>query len=204
MALEESARLMAEASVRLVDVGFCNDAPFLLWAGVGLDAFIVHRIEPRRRWEKHFAIAQYAASAVRHGSKWGGMNLRAVVDQEKISGRYLLAVASNIHLYAGGHAEISPSAKLDDACMDLWLFEGNSLPEVVKHALDLWAGRHLDSEKARRVPFSRLSLESDASLFVQLDGEPMEGYGHVNIDVEPAALKVLIPQKASRELFIRS
>jgi diacylglycerol kinase family enzyme len=132
------------------------------------------------------------------------MNLRAVVDQEKISGRYLLAVASNIHLYAGGHAEISPSAKLDDACMDLWLFEGNSLPEVVKHALDLWAGRHLDSEKARRVPFSRLSLESDASLFVQLDGEPMEGYGHVNIDVEPAALKVLIPQKASRELFIRS
>jgi YegS/Rv2252/BmrU family lipid kinase len=204
MALEESAKLMANASVRKVDIGLCNKTPFLLWAGVGLDAFIVHRIEPRRRWEKHFAVAQYAASAVRHSSRWGGMNLRAIADQENITGRFLLAVASNIHLYAGGHAELSPSAKLDDARMDLWLFEGDSLPEVVKHAVDLWSGRHLDSEKARRFPFSTLKLESDVSLYVQLDGEPMKGNGYVNINVEPAALRVLIPQNAPRRLFTRS
>jgi len=142
-ALEESARRLATASLRSVDVGFCNQNPFLLWAGVGLDAFIVHRIEPRSRWEKHFAIAHYAAATVRQARMWEGIDLRVLADGVEVSGHYLLAVVSNIHLYAGGFAEISPYARLDDGVMDLWLFSGETLLETVHQAWDLWSGRHL-------------------------------------------------------------
>jgi diacylglycerol kinase family enzyme len=45
MALEESAHCLAQASVGKIDVGLCNDRPFVV-GRVGLDAFIVHRIEP--------------------------------------------------------------------------------------------------------------------------------------------------------------
>ena len=44
IALEESARRLAQAHIQTIDVGVCNQQPFLLWAGVGLDGFIVHRI----------------------------------------------------------------------------------------------------------------------------------------------------------------
>ena len=201
MALEESARRLATASVYSVDIGFCNRVPFLLWAGVGLDGFIVNRIEPRSRWEKHFSVVQYAASAVWGASIWSGMNLSVSVDGERVSGRFLLAVASNIHLYAGGFAEISPMARLDDGVMDLWLFSGETLGETVRLALDMLAGKHQESDQSRKIPFRKMKLTSDSPLYVQLDGEPIEGGYCVDFEVEARGLRVLVPEGAPRRLF---
>jgi len=201
MALEESAQRLASAQVCSVDVGICNKVPFLLWAGVGLDAFIVHRIEPRAQWEKHFAVVQYAASAVVNASLWHGMNLRVVSDGQEISGQFVLAVVSNIHLYAGGYAELSPDALLDDGMMDLWLFEGKSLEDTLQQAWDLWAGRHTRSSRVHRIPFRTISLQSDSRMYVQVDGEPEEADGKVFLQVLPRSLRILVPEKAPRALF---
>jgi diacylglycerol kinase family enzyme len=201
MALEESARRLATAEVREVDIGFCNGHPFLLWGGVGLDAFVVHRIEPRGRWEKSFAVAQYATSAIRQASLMGGVDLKVHSGGEEISGHYLLAVASNIHLYAGGVAEISPYARLDDGEMDLWLFAGDTWMEAITHAWDLWSGRHIDSDQTRCIPFRKISLSSESPLYIQMDGEAMGDSNEVNLEVRPRALRVLVPENAPRALF---
>lgn len=142
LALEESARRLAAGKCLSIDLGCCNGRPFLMWAGVGLDAFVVHRLEPRQRWEKHFAVVQYAATMVWHASYWRGMNLMVEVDGKKISGHFLLAVVNNVHLYAGGLANLSPDARLDDGVMDLWLFHGETLGDTVQRAWDLLAGKH--------------------------------------------------------------
>ena len=201
MALEESAHQLVNGTIRKVDVGYCNKAPFLLWAGVGLDAFIVHRVEPRNRWEKHFAIAHYASIAMKQASFWGGINLKVTIDDEEISGHYILGVVSNIHLYAGGFAEISPYACLDDGVMDLWLFAGETLMETLHHAWNLWSGRHLDSDQVQCVPFRNLHLSSDSHMFVQVDGEPLNEVGDITIDVRPQALRVIVPSNAPQALF---
>ena len=130
-AIEESAQVLARGEIRAADVGYCDEKGFLLWAGIGLDAFVVHRIEPRDRWENQFALIQYAASAVWNAGFWHGMNLQVEVDGKRLSGHFLLAVVSNIHLYAGGLAELSPDARLDDGLMDLWLFMGETLGDTV-------------------------------------------------------------------------
>lgn len=202
LALEESARRLATGKICPVDVGYCNGRPFLLWAGIGLDAFVVHRIEPRKRWEKHFAVVQYATSLVWRASYWHGMNLKVEADGKQISGHFLLAVVSNVHLYAGGMANLSPQARLDDGTMDLWLFEGETLGDTVQLAWDLWAGRHVESERVQCVPFRHLRLESDSSTHVQLDGEGFNGDGEVEIEVEPLALNVLVPEKTPQPLFV--
>ena len=201
MALEESARQLGTATVQSVDVGFCNDDPFLLWSGVGLDAFVVHRIEPRSRWEKHFAMAHYASIAMQEASYWGGINLNVNIDGKEISGHYILGVVSNIHLYAGGHAEISPYACLDDGLMDLWLFAGETLLETLRHAWNLWSGRHLESDHAQCIPFRKLQLSSSSPMYVQLDGEPIDNQSDVLIEVRPRALRVLVPKEAPKALF---
>jgi YegS/Rv2252/BmrU family lipid kinase len=201
MALEESAHRLARASSRQIDIGVCNGRPFLLWAGVGLDAFIVHRIEPRRRWEKHFAVVHYAASAVWHASFWRGMNLRAEADGKSISGHFLLGLMSNVHLYAGGAAELSPNARLDDGVMDLWLFEGETLGDTVQVAWELWNGQHVDSVRAHWFPVRKLRLESDSPMFIQVDGEPMDTNGAVLLEVRPMALRILVPEKTTHPLF---
>ncbi len=201
MALEESARQLATAKVHQVDVGYCNDSPFLMWAGVGLDAFIVHRIEPRTRWEKHFAVAHYVSIAMQEASYWGGIHLDVITDGKVISGRYILGVVSNIHLYAGGLAEISPYARLDDGEMDLWLFAGDTLAETLRHAWNLWSGRHLESDQVQCIPFRKLKIYSSSEMHVQVDGEPKVTSDMVTIEVRPRALRVLIPSQAPKALF---
>jgi diacylglycerol kinase (ATP) len=92
-------------------------------------------------------------------------------------------------------AEISPSAQLDDGLMDLWLFKGETLGDTVQMAWDLWIGRHSTSEQAECIPCTSLVLESDAPLYVQVDGEPAEDANRVEIQIHSSSLKVLIPEE---------
>jgi diacylglycerol kinase family enzyme len=203
--LEESARRLADARIYDVDIGKCGNTHFLLWAGIGLDGFIVHRIEPRPRWEKYFAVVHYATSAVLNASLWHGVNLNFIVDGKEISGHYILAVINNIHLYAGGLAQLSPQAFLDDGLMDLWLFKGDNLGNVVHHAWDLLSGRHLQSEQVERIPFHSIQLGTESELFIQLDGEPLiNPEQSISICIKPRSLKVLIPKITPRELFLHN
>jgi len=201
MALEESAHQLASARSCLVDTGTCNDQPFLLWAGVGLDAFVVHHIEPRNRWEKLFATAHYAASVVWYAGYWHGSNLWVEADGDQIQGHFLLALVSNVHLYAGGLANLSPQARLDDGVMDLWLFEGETQGDTVQLALDLLSGRHAQSQRVHQVQFRQLRLESESPTYVQVDGEPCNVESPVSFRIQPKSLRVLVPDTTPQLLF---
>jgi diacylglycerol kinase family enzyme len=178
-----------------VDVGMCNDHPFLLWAGIGLDAQAIHRLEPRPRLSKYLAVPQYFATTLWEATFWHGMDLRVWADGKEVEGHYLLAVATNVRHYAGGMALISPGAHLDDGEMDLWLMSGKNLADAFRHFFDLMAGRHLASDQARCLPFRSARVESDSPFSVQLDGEPLLGSNRAEIVVRPRSLKVLMPER---------
>ena len=200
-ALEESAHRMARGGVVQVDVGLCNDKHFLLWSGIGIDAFIVHRIEPRKQWEKNFTIMRYVATAVWDASQWRGIDLRIVADDFQMEGRFMLAEVGNIRLYAGGYATLSPEASLVDGLMELWLFDGENLEDVLQQAWALWSGKHVNSNRVQFKEFNKIVLESDTPIYLQLDGEPEYGGERVTVSVLPRALKVLIPDTAPKSLF---
>jgi len=205
MALEESARRLSKAETREVDIGECAGTPFLMWAGVGLDAFAIHHIEPRTRGEKLFANVLYAASAAWLASTWHGVNLKVTADDLHTNGHYLLALISNIHLYAGGLLKVSPFALLDDEVMDLWLFEGDTFGETIQMVWDVFSGRHVDSVNVHNIPFRNLRLESDSHLYVQVDAEPLPHSAHsLEIKVISRGLKLLVPKETPRELFSKN
>jgi diacylglycerol kinase (ATP) len=194
--LRENARLLAKSNPCIVDVGLCNGQPFLMWAGVGLDALTVKKLEPRKRFEKYLSVPEYFATTVWNVALWHGMDLRVTADEKQVEGHYLLAVASNIRHYLGGVAEISPSAYLDDGEMDLWLLSGSNLMDAFRHFFDMLAGRHLTSEQARRIPFRKAYIESDTPFSLQVDGDPMLGASKVSLEVIPKGLHVLMPAQA--------
>jgi YegS/Rv2252/BmrU family lipid kinase len=201
MALEESARKLVKAPVHQVDLGVCDSQSFLLWAGVGLDALIVHRIEPRKRWEKHFAVVHYGTSVVWEAGFWRGVNLKVEADNQQVEGHFLLGLVSNINLYAGGILHLSPQARMDDGLMDLWLFEGETLGDTVQLALGLLSGRHDRSPSVFHTLFRELRLETESTLYLQVDGEPVIGKTPATITVLPKSLRVLVPEGSSNPLF---
>lgn len=200
-ALEESAHRLANGKIRQVDIGKCNEKYFLLWSGIGIDAFIVHRIEPRKQWEKNFTLVRYGASAVWSARKWQGVNIRVLADGMQLEGKFMLVEVSNIRLYAGGMATLSPHATLDDGLMELWLFDGNSVEDVLQQAWALWSGKHVESDRVKFVQFNQIVLESDAPIYLQMDGEPEIGSTRVSVSVLPGQLNVMVPDRAPSSLF---
>ena len=194
-ALRQNARLLANAPVQAVDVGLCNEHPFLLWAGIGLDAMAVRQLEPRPRFVKYVSVPQYFAATVWNATIWHGMDLRVWTDDQRVEGHFLLAVTTNIRRYVGGMAVLSPSAFLDDGEMDLWLMSGSNVADAFRHYFDLLAGRHLNSDQARRLPFHSARIESDTFFSIQIDGEPLLGGKQARLSIQKQALKVLMPPK---------
>ena len=200
-ALETSVKKQLNGTIRTMDVGICQGTPFLLWSGAGFDAFVVHHLEPRSRWQKQFPSTQYAANMALLAPSWTGMDLKIWVDGEKIDGTYLVVLVTNIHLYAGGIAELSPKAQIDDGKIDLWLFSGDTLQETLQHIFELAGGRHITSEKTSYFSCEEIKIKSETDMFLQLDGEPIPQSKDVAISVKPQSLKVMVPNDLPRPLF---
>lgn len=195
-ALHKNANMLANVEPQSVDVGLCNDSAFLLWAGVGLDAQAVRRIEPRPRYFKWVATPHFFANTLLEATVFHGLDLRVYTDGQFIEGHYLVAVATNIRHYAGGTSLLSPDALLDDNEMDMWLLSGNNVGDALRHFFELASGLHLKSEFARRIPFKTARIESDTNFSIQIDGDPMIGGHRAEISIQHRALKVLMPQHA--------
>jgi len=200
-ALETSVKKQLNGTIRTMDVGICQGTPFLLWSGAGFDAFVVHHLEPRSRWQKQFPSTQYAANMALLAPSWTGMDLKIWVDGERIDGTYLVVLVTNIHLYAGGIAELSPKARIDDGKIDLWLFSGDTLQETLQHIFELAGGRHITSDKTSYFSCEEIKIKSEKDMFLQLDGEPIPQSKNVVISVKPRSLKVMVPNDLPRPLF---
>lgn len=197
-----AAERLVNGSVYLTDVGLCNNKPFYLWAGIGLDGFIVHRVEPRKSWEKQFSVLHYASKAVWNVHFWNGMKLSIETENSYSEGEFLMAVASNIRLYVGGFAELSPTAMLDDGMMDLWLIEGNSPIDLYQRAISLFTHRHLNSDSITCLRFQTATIRADGILYTQLDAEPYDEKDQIDLKVLPRSLKLIVPPDLKKKLFI--
>ena len=199
-ALNLNARALADAKPCSIDVGLCNGQPFMMWAGIGLDAMTVKKLAPRKRFEKYLNITEYAATTIWNATIWHGMDLRVWADDQRLDGHFLLAVATNIRRYIGGIAVLSPNAYLDDGEMDMWLFSGDNVAVALRHFVDLFAGRHLTSDQAQCLPFHSVRVESDTPFSMHLDGEPLLGGSTAEIRIQKQALRVIVPSKALKLL----
>ncbi len=191
--LRKNVSILANAPCHQVDVGLCNQVSFMMWAGIGLDAMAIQALEPRIRLDKFFAAPEYATSAIWSAAQWSGLNLRVWSDEHEVEGRFMLAVATNIRHYMGGLSIISPDAYIDDGLLDLWLFRGSNLGDVLRHAYELWRGSHVNSDAAHRIPFRSLRVEADSPYWIQTDGEARGSARVAEISVQRHALRLLMP-----------
>jgi YegS/Rv2252/BmrU family lipid kinase len=194
-AFRRNATILANAPCHAVDVGTCNQYSFMMWAGIGLDALTIHSLEPRIRLEKFFMLPEYAARTIWNAAQWSGVRLRLWADGNEVEGNYIVAVTTNIRHYLGGHSKLSPEAYLDDGLLDIWLFSGSNLGDALRHAYDMWRGRHLTSDAARKITFHNLRVEGEAPFWIQTDGEPRGSAQRVEINVKSRALKLLVPPR---------
>jgi diacylglycerol kinase (ATP) len=201
--LQEAAAGLAGGTVRPVDVGQVvgqgNDRYFLCWAGIGLDAQVTTRMEPRPRHTKRLGALPYAIAAVLVARDFRGVRSRIRLDGRLVRGRTLLILVSNIQQY-GGVFNVAREARMDDGLLDVFVFKGLGFSYAVGHVLKIITQRHLQDPRVVHRQARRVNVHTEWAVPVQMDGDPI-GATPTTLRVVPRALRILVPPSAPANLF---
>jgi YegS/Rv2252/BmrU family lipid kinase len=198
--LVDATKSLVEGEVRPIDLGRVNDRYFLLWGGVGLDAQVTHRMEPRTRTAKKLGALAYGITAFLVAKDFRGTRTRVVADGQKIRTRSMLIIISNAQLYAR-IARVASRACLDDGLLDVCVFKGSGLPMTLLHVIHILTERHLQDPRVAYIQARRVTIETRRPMLVQVDGDTI-GTTPVTFEAVPRALRIIVPPEVPPWLFV--
>ncbi len=198
--LLDATESLVRGEVRCIDLGRVNDRYFLLWGGIGLDAQVTQRMEPRTRTTKRLGALAYAATAFWVAKDFRGTRTRVVADGQKIRTRSMLIIISNAQLYAR-IARVAFRAYLDDGLLDVCVFKGSGLPMTLLHVAHILTERHLQDPRVAYIQARRVTIETKPPMPVQVDGDPI-GMTPVTFEAVPQALRIIVPPEVPPWLFV--
>lgn len=195
--VSEAAKLLLEGKPRKVRVMYANDRPFLLWAGVGLDARIMgHMSLFLKRWLGRTGIFFTVAPEF---FRYEFPLLEVTVDGQVHDATF--AVVCNARLYAGDWI-IAPDARLDSDELEVLLFSGRDRWKFLAlfRQLQLARAGHLSRGIARVVSGRTVAVRSLESypVEVQVDGDCVLETP-VNCRVGEETITILVPRDGKRK-----
>ncbi|MBN1953963.1 MAG: diacylglycerol kinase family lipid kinase [Anaerolineae bacterium] len=196
--LREAAVSQARGVVRPVDVGQVGSQYFLLWAGIGFDAYVTKEMEPRHRLTKRLGTLPYIVASLMLARDFSGVRVRMILDGRIVRGRVVLAVVSNTQMYAA--FQMADHARLDDGLLDLFIFKGTGFSYILRHAIKVFSGRHLQDPKVVHRQVRQVAVWAEQPMDVQADGDPA-GTTPISLRVVPRALRILVPPQSPNHLF---
>jgi diacylglycerol kinase family enzyme len=166
-------------------------------AGTGFDGAVTGLVEPRLK--RAMGRWAYVVTAARLALRYGGAAATLEMEGRTLRCRLLLAVVGNTRLYAGQFA-LTASAVADDGLLDVVVFPGRRLWQVVPRLLALLVRRAPVGPRALYYRTPRLRITADEPLPVQADGDYI-GTTPMDFSVARSALRVIVPRGARTPLF---
>jgi diacylglycerol kinase (ATP) len=187
----------ASAAAVPIDVGRARfQAPdgvaeryFANFAGAGISGAIARRGAATSR--RLGARAAYFWATIAVFARWGSVEMRVDVDDERRSGpMYEVLVANGA--YAAGGMRVAPSAAPDDARLDAVLIGNVTKLEFLTTFPKIYRGTHVGHPKVEVLQGRSVGVDAAARLPVVLDGE-QPGMTPATFAVVPKALRLRVP-----------
>jgi diacylglycerol kinase (ATP) len=195
--VKKAVKRLALLEPRRIAVGKFTSAAgqsryFLLMAGIGFDAYIVHTLNP---WMKE-KLGKAAYWVGGFGSVFRVLP-QFDVQSNGYRKRASFALASRVRNY-GGDLEIARSIRLDQPEFELVTFEGSLALFYVKYFFGVLTNRleGMSGVGIRRV--KELEIHGRENVLVQLDGEPA-GPAPAKVEIVPDALTLMVPKTYGRD-----
>lgn len=163
---------------------------FLFAAGIGFDASVCHRINPRfKHWGKK---AAYVIEGFRLFLTYTSPQLHVTLQGcEPIACHEL--VISNARSYAG-RFWIAPDASMLDDHLDVCLFRRPGRWNLLRYAWGILRGRHPDYPDVEVHKAKSIQVRADNPACLHLDGDTL-GTLPVRFSLLPDALSVVVPSR---------
>jgi len=203
--LAAAAQVVAAGEVRAIDLGVADgqsstgfgtpvpkqSRPFVLMAGVGFDAAVVHSLAPQTK--NLIGSFAYVARGLAVLARYRPSRFRITADGETIETEAWLAVVANTPRYTY-RWRLVPQAAMDDGWLDLCLFESRSSAAMLGQVAAALRNRHTTHPGMRQLRAGSFRFDCDPAVCVQLDGDA-EGMTPLEVRVAPGALRVVVPAK---------
>ncbi len=187
---DQVAQALAQHRVVEIDAARANGELFLLMAGVGIDARIVHELDRIRRGPIDFT--SYVLPAALALGFYSFPSLTVTVDGRKIAeNRPAVAFVGNVKEYGTGFP-ILPLARPDDSLLDVCVLPCASRGDLVFHLMRAIAGEHHIAEGSIYTKGTKIRIESSEQVPVQIDGDAA-GHTPVEIYLLPVRLPFIVP-----------
>jgi diacylglycerol kinase (ATP) len=188
-----SAAIRAKRILR-IDAARANEELFLLMAGIGLDAKVVHELDRLRSGP--IDLTSYAVPAALAFGFYSFPPLTVRADGHSLC-RNLPAVAfvGNIKEYGTGFP-ILPHARPDDGLLDVCVIPCANRWEAIRQFLLAASGDHLAAEGTIYTKAKKIRIESAEPVPVQIDGEAA-GHTPLECDLLPVRLPFLVPEEVT-------
>jgi YegS/Rv2252/BmrU family lipid kinase len=199
--VEDAARVALEGETREVDLGRVAyrawdgseaEAVFANVASAGMSGAIAQRANETTKALGGKASYLWATFAV--FARWSASHVRLRVDDEEREGRLFDVVVANGRFFGGG-MKICPQAEPDDGLFDVLTIGDVTKGDLVVTMPKIYRGTHLPHPKAELLRGRAVTIDSDETIPLELDGE-QPGTTPVTLDVLPRALRLRVPASA--------
>jgi diacylglycerol kinase (ATP) len=191
--VEQAVAIGLHGARRSLDVGVLNGERFAVMAGAGFDARIMGGVD--RAAKERFGSLAYFGSGAR-AMRSGRRQMKVKVDgQLWFDGKASCVLFGNVGTVTGG-LRIFPDARPDDGLLEIgvvtahrwldWLRVGT---RIVSHDPDKSPMVHMTHGR-------KVSVRLDRSLPYELDGGARTKTRKLKVRVEPAAVRVCVPEHA--------
>ena len=189
-----AAELLAGSSPRDIAAGRLHRPDgssrlFLLMAGAGLDARIVHSLDLRLK-DRIGKLAYWAGAMRQIGAKLEELD----VEIDGRTRRCSFALFSRVRNY-GGDVELAKGASLFSDAFEVVLFEGRSVLRYPAYLLSILGGRGAATRGLTILRATRAAafpVADDSPVHVQLDGEYASTLP-ASFEIVPNAIRLLVP-----------
>ncbi|MCA8830124.1 diacylglycerol/lipid kinase family protein [Hymenobacter pini] len=188
--VESALRLTWDYKVRMLDTLQVGGRFTAHLADLGFNALIVERFDQGTVR----GPGAYVRIATQEYAAYEPATYRIETDQETWEGPAFMVTIANANTF-GSNVVINPDSQLDDGQFEICLiapFPNTAAPALLYR---LYASEFDASDYTQRLRCRRacITIPGTADVLVQIDGEPHRLATPIQVEIQPASLRVLVP-----------
>ncbi|MFO7756110.1 MAG: diacylglycerol kinase family protein [Bacteroidales bacterium] len=184
---DEAVDLVAKGDSTKIDTLIINDSNICLhMCDLGMNA----RVIKRREEEDGRGFLGYVKQYFKELGYKHKFRFNIDAGDRHISGKAVMIVLANSSYYGTG-ARIAPEGRLDDGSFEIVIVKAYTLRFFMDMLITIFYKKYNNKTTRYIISAKKVSITTDKSQEMQIDGEPFEKTSEINAHIRPASIDII-------------
>jgi diacylglycerol kinase (ATP) len=187
--------LLASGNFIAMDTVMVNDKLSVNVSGIGFDGHVAGMFGK----DGKRGLLGYGKLVMREFQSYPEFRVDIMLDGQPLERRAFIIALANSSQF-GNNAQIAPHASVCDQQVDISLIKKVPFAQVVGFARKMFTGHLNRSAFVEIKQAKKISLEFHHPIAYHIDGEAMEPLRKFSVEVQPASLRMLVPERSDKRI----